>query len=382
MSANQEKCDERAGLPSASNWRRYELCAGSYQLAKEARRLEQEAHTENEAAARGTRIHAFLTGVPDEDGHEITLSPSEAQSADFLQDRATGEVQRIFGTEPVKQLQEQRLWMILKGQRILSGQFDRVIYTEEVALCQDFKTGFSEPDPAEQNAQLKVLAVLVALHLPETIREVIVQIISGPYGVTEARYSLEALGIAYGEIRATLAKINAADAPLVPGPDQCRYCPAINICQAARDLVRPMTELRISALPDGTRAAQLLDEITVLRNLFDSIEEFYREKLLNDPTYDLPNYAMVPGSIRREVTSWDEAHARLSEYLEGAELWGAANYRLGDIERSLAKKLKLKGPALKQKLAEILHGLIEEKQNASSLKRVKGEPKLVSLELP
>jgi hypothetical protein len=263
----------------------------------------------------------------------------------------------------------------------LSGQVDRLYYNETTALVIDIKTGWSEPDPAQQNAQLKVLAVLVALALPKTIREVIVQIISGPYGITEARYGLEELAQAYDDIRTTLSQINAPDAPLVPGPDQCRYCPAINICQAARDLVEPMTKLRISALPDGTRAAQLLDKITVLRNLFDSVEEFYAEKLSEDPTYDLPNYAMIPGSIRREVTNWEAAHARLGEYLEGAQLWGAANYRLGDIERALAKKLKLKGPALKAKLAEILHGLIEEKQNAASLKRVKGEPKLVSLEL-
>src|SRR6516164_6388759 len=128
----------------------------------------------------------------------------------------------------------------------LSGQVDRLYYNETTALVIDLKTGWSEPDPAQQNAQLKVLAVLVALHLPKTIRTVIVQIVSGPYGITEARYGLAELAQAYDDIRTTLAKINAPDAPLIPGPDQCRYCPAINICQAARDLIKPLTRLRVS----------------------------------------------------------------------------------------------------------------------------------------
>jgi hypothetical protein len=55
---------------------------------------------------------------------------------------------------------------------------------------------------------------------------------------------------------------------------------------------------------------------------------------------------------------------------------------LGDLEKALGKKLKLKGAQLKEKLADILNGLIVEKQNAASLKRVRGEPKLVSLALP
>jgi hypothetical protein len=378
-----ETNDERMGLPSASNWRRYELCSGSYQLGLEAKKLGQEAFGSSEAAERGDRIHAYLAGIPDEDGNEIRLNASEAATADFLQERCQAEVIRIFGDSPVKQLTEKRLWLTVKGRRVASGQADRVVYNATTALVQDFKTGWSEPDPAEQNAQLKFLAVLVAMHLPDTIREVIVQIVSGPFGITEARYGLQELGLAYGDIHSTIEAINAPSAPLTPGPDQCRYCPAISICQACRNVAAPLTKCQVSELPDGgQRAAKLLDEVALVRRLCDGIEEFYANKLSADPSYDLPGYAMVPGNVRREVSSWEAAHVRLSEYLDGSDLWGAANYRLLDIEKALGKKLKLKGFKLKEKLAEILSGLIVEKQNAASLKRVKGERKLVSLEVP
>src|SRR4029077_20574201 len=95
-----ESQEERLGLPSASSWRRYELCAGSWQLEGEARQLGQSAHETSPAAERGALIHAWLAGVVDKDGTEIKLDDSERVTADFLQERATEQVHRIFGDEP------------------------------------------------------------------------------------------------------------------------------------------------------------------------------------------------------------------------------------------------------------------------------------------
>jgi hypothetical protein len=364
-----EKPDEREGKPSASPWHRYELCPGSWQLEQEARKLGQLAHERSVDAARGVRIHAFLAGIPDEDGNEIKLTESEQTTADFLQERAQGEVQRLFGDEPTHSISEKRLWLEYQGKKVVSGRFDRVVYTPTKALVHDFKSGWSEPDPAEINAQLKVLAVLVGLHLP-AVEEVIVQIISGAYGVTEARYDVAALGKAYHEIIVTLRAIQDPLAMLAPQPAACRYCPAVNICPAVKNLVPRMIE--VEALPDGERGAKLLDEVAVLQNRLDAIREYYSVRLTDDPSYALPGYAMVPGNTRREVTDWEAARQRLAEWLDLPEIEGAANYRLGELEKALGKKLKLKGKELKERTGEILAGLIEEKQNAASLKRVSG----------
>jgi hypothetical protein len=373
--------DERLGLPSASSWRRYELCAGSWQLEAEARRLNQLAHETSPAAERGTLIHAYLAGEPDEDGKEIVLTDTERTTADFLQERAQEQVARIFGDEPTQQLNEKRLWLEVGEKKAASGRFDRVVYTNTVALVQDFKTGWREPDPAEQNAQMKVLAVLVALHLP-TVNEVIVQIISGPYGVSEARYDRPMLARAWDAIVGTLKAIQAPNAALSPSPEACQFCLAINICQAVKDLIVPIARTQVSTLPDGARGAKLLDEVELLQEHLDSIREYYAARLTADPAFDLPGYAMVPGVVRREVRDWDAARQRLGEWLELDEINGAANYRLGDLEKALGRKLSLKGKPLKERMNEILRGLIEEKANAASLKRVSGKPKLVTLELP
>jgi RecB family exonuclease len=380
--SQDERLDEREGLPSASAWHRYELCAGSWQLEAEAKQLGQSAHETSPAAERGALIHAWLAGAVDENGTEIKLDDSEQQTADFLQERATEQVHRIFGEAPTQELAEKRLWLTLNGRKAASGRFDRVVYTPTVALVQDFKTGWREPDPAEQNSQMKVLAVLVALHMPSMLREVVVQIISGPFGVTEARYDLAALAKAYSEILATLRTIQDPMAPLNPSPESCRWCPAAAICQPCRDLLSPPTKFQVATLPeDPDRAAELLDEIAILEGAFEQIKKHYYQRLENDPAYQITNYALVPGVVRREVTDWTAARQRLAEWLDLSEIEDASNYRLGDLEKALGKKLKIRGKELKERMGEILRGLIEEKPNAASLKRTKGKA-LVTLELP
>jgi Protein of unknown function (DUF2800) len=358
--------EERENLPSASPWRRFELCQGSWQLEQKARELGQLAHKESIAAASGERIHAFLAGALPPD-----ITATEAQTAQFLDERSKGEAERIFAEQSYEILTEGRLWLFPNNHQ-LSGRFDRLYIAGKRALLQDFKSGFSEPDPAEQNAQLKVLAVLAGINYPQ-LEEIIVQIISGPYGVTEARYDLKALTRAYDDIRGTLAAIGAPGAPLSPSPEACRYCPAINICSAVRELAKPLTRLQIAKLPTGQQAAKLLDQISIVRNLFTEIEDYYFEQLSGDPDYDLPGYALAPGNTVRKVSDWATAHSRLSEFLETSEIWGCAAYRLTDLEKLLAKKLKLRASEAKSKINEILHGLIEERPNRPSLKRVRGE---------
>src|SRR5215471_12921754 len=166
--------DSRENLPSASSFRRYELCAGSFALEQEARRLGQEAHKRSPEADRGDRIHAWLAG------EKIELDEAEETTANFLRERALEQVERIFGRKDIPCATEGRLWLDYDGKKALSGRFDRVYFTEKLALVQDFKTGWREVDAAEQNAQLKVLAVLVGIALP-TVEKIVAMIVSGPY---------------------------------------------------------------------------------------------------------------------------------------------------------------------------------------------------------
>jgi Protein of unknown function (DUF2800) len=357
--------DEREHLPSASSWKRYELCAGSWQLEQKARELGQEAFRESVESLRGDRIHQWLAD------EKVKLSEAESETAAFLAERARGEVGRIFGEAKLEVFKECRLWFTISGHKLASGRIDRLSFTPQLALIQDFKTGWAEPDTAQLSSQLKALTVISALHLPATLEKVIVQIISGPFGVTESVYGMHELAGAYESVRKTLEAINAPDAPLSPSPEACRYCPAINICQAVRELSKPLTQLQVARLPDGEMAAKLLDQIAIMKELFEQVELHYYERLEKDPTYEIPHWALVPGHTVREVTDWKSAHLRLSEFLDENDVWGAAKYRLEDVEKAIGKKFKLRDKALREKTAEILSGLLSEKPTRASLKRTK-----------
>ena len=368
--------DERGNKPSASNWARYESCPGSFQLGLEARRLGQEAFKRTVEADSGERIHAVLAGDT-----TVKLSEAEEEKCGFLRERADGEIKRIFGDEPTKQLVEERFWFSIDGQAAASGRVDRVVYSETVALVQDYKSGFREPEPAETNAQLKFLAVVTAMHLRRHthVEEVVAQIISGPYGVTETRFTKPQLADAWDNIIATLKAINDPRAAFNPSPQACRYCPAMNICQAVKDLVLPVAKQQCSSLPSGDRAARLLDECELLERHITAIRAFYSEQMLALPSYQIPGWNMVPGPQRRAVEDWKRARARLEEFVDPVELEALQNFSIPAVEKCVAKSLKLKAKEAGAKLAEILGELLAVKPGNLVLKRVKGEARVAAL---
>ena len=361
--------DERKNLPSASQWGRLSLCAGSFQLEQEAERLGQVAHQDSADAASGTAIHAWLAG------EQAELSETESTTASLLKERSQEQLERIFQMREPKIKREQRFWMNPGGTPALSGQADLIaLYPEafpRIAVVQDYKCGFSDPDPAETNAQMKILALLVGLNFP-TVDEVVVQLISGPYGVTEGRYTVAQLGAVYDEVVAHLRVIASPDAPLNASPEACRYCPAKLICPEVRKIaVRAVKAAAIPLPKEPEKASRILDEAEILAGFVKETKTYYAGLLTEDPEYSIPGYQMVPGNTVREVTDWGQARERLSQYLPIEQLNAAADYRLGGLEKALGKKLGLKGAPLREKMNSILQGLYLENQNASSLKRVK-----------
>lgn len=255
-----------------------------------------------------------------------------------------------------------------------SGRIDRLYIHGDTALLIDWKSGFSEPDQAELNAQLKVLAVLVGINFPQ-IEKIYVQIISGPYGVSEAFYDLERLSQAFTDVIKTLRAISAEHATFSPGPEQCRFCSAINICQAVKDLVMPVAREYHDDLPDGEKAAKLLDEVEVLQNHLNEIRAFYHRKLQKGGK--IPGYELVPGAPRRSVADWQTAREKLEQFIAPAKLDQLALFSIPAVEKLLGEEQKLRGPKLKARLAEILGPLMELNFPEPSMKRIEGSKPLI-----
>jgi len=360
--------DERKGLPHGSNWRRYERCSGSYQLALEAERLGQEAHKGSADAQSGERCHAAMVPLV-----SVELKESEQTDVAFMKERSNDQVARIFGEEPIREIWEKRFWLTIGGKERASCRIDRLVVSKDTGLIQDFKFGFRESDPAESNAQLKFAVVLAALEYRH-INNWIVQIVSGPYGVSEAHYDIKAIAHAYDEVVETLARINDEHAAFTPGVEQCRYCPAAMICEASLPAAT-----KYSPLPDGKLATEVLEECEVLERRIEEIRAYYKERMENDSNYSVPGYGLAPGPQRRVVEDWKRARARLEEFVDPAELEALVNYSIPNVEKLVGKALKLRAKDTGVKLAEILGDLLTVKPGNLCLKRVKGEARVAAL---
>jgi hypothetical protein len=346
--------DERMGLPTASPWFRYQLCAASYQLGEEAKKLHQ-VPPPTEAAGSGQRIHGALEG-----------------QAKFLASKSANELERLFSDLPAPVIhREVRLWICAtkNKRRLVSGRADLIAISGKRAVIQDFKAGFMEPEAAETNPQLKVLAVALALENP-FLEEIICQIIPGGHAVTETRYDKAKLAIAWREVMATLKAILDERAAFNPGVEQCRFCPAILICKAVRQVAWKVARYQITTLPaDPERVGQILDECVLMKRLADSIHEHYYAKAVDNPEFKITGWALAPGSNVRELVNAHEARGKLEAFIDPAAFDALANYSVLELDRLVGRRFKLRGKAASAKLAEILGETLSFKQNKPTLKR-------------
>jgi hypothetical protein len=219
--------DERQGLPSASGIERLALCPGSF-------RLEQgQPDTASAESESGTRIHAWLAGE-----WNGTLSDDEMEIAVMCQSlsvRVTEQWEAMHGINgDAGFMVETRLWLLNRGNQVMSGQADRIALMPPHGLVLDFKTGRGEVQDPRENLQLRALAVLAAETCElETVTVAIIQ----PLATSEpalCRYDHAALEVARREILSILSIARNPDAPLIPGDRQCKYCRAALVCPARR----------------------------------------------------------------------------------------------------------------------------------------------------
>src|SRR6267378_197904 len=383
----EQPIDERRNMPSASAFPRYDLCKGSFQMEQEARRLGQVAHIGGKDADRGTKIHAWLAG------ESVELEPDTLADAEALKARADEQEDRIFGEGTARNvLVERRLWFNTKKSSLsVSCRFDRTVYNDNTALTINFKTGWREPDPVRLNSQSRVEAVLVAMALAEAgIRpqRFIVQLVTIPFGVFETEFSWGELRDIYNWIVDMLVQLERPNAALTPHPDACNYCPALLICQAAKDLLAPITKTRASAIShDPRRIAESLDSIDVIRDYLDEFKAYCEAGLLaNPPTLKITGYAMVPGAENRKFMDVAAAKSRMRELfiMDGSDRYSEVDklktHTPAAYQKIYAQNFNRDPKEVREAFDKLMDGLIETKQNKPSLKRVNGTATVKQLE--
>jgi hypothetical protein len=352
--------DERAGLPSASEYDRLLSCRASYLLSRKAHALGQVAHERSPAADAGTRKHLAST-----EGPEI-LSPQEREDWEKCQQKREAFIKGWLDNsqEPFSSIKEERLWLRRGIRPLLTGKPDEVLRHGNRAAVLDQKFGsYRVADPSD-NVQLSIYALLVSRE-DDAIEEVTVQILSPYFDFQPFTYSRAELDQLHHSV---LVVVNSLSDPGEPFPGaHCTFCPARLICPAARSEAETATLAKVIELPLGEGAAKLLAQIKGARSLFLEVEAFYKRLLEREPGA-VPGWLLEPGAVRRSIDDPVAAFERLIEMFSVSEFIACCSPSLPDLERAWGSKKGLPANQAKESLKRLLGPLLTEKRNAPSLK--------------
>ena len=377
--------DEREGLPSASAMWRIVNCPGSCALCSVCPKEKQEQVTQE-----GSDIHAAVE-TDAELGDE-----SLDNIADKLRDlRAKAiaeweEARSIRQGEKLTELREERVWV--RNPHTLvplgSAKVDEAVihHSSGSALVIDFKTGFKETTPAENNWQLKMQALGIK-------HEVGV--------ITHVR-----AGIAYGRFRPKLDLVDLTnddllniekellfnlwraaqpDAPRTPG-EWCRYCDAKPYCREAlawaslqvtvatgptNIILSRESALQAVAAMTPAALAKVQVNSTIIKAILESVND--RLKSLSEDQLREVGLCLKEGSTRRTITDHKKAYSILKDELGDDRILDTVKVDTTAAINALAAANKKTKSASREDLFRLLADVVETKQNSPSIAQIKPE---------
>lgn len=341
----------------ASSAHRWMACPGSVRLAALAPPQLTSVHAGEGTAAHALAERCLREGVPATRhlGEEISGFPVDEDMAAAVQvylDQI-GELEACLRmTHDLKGIAvEQRLdlgfvrpGLYGTADTILDARIYNGLAGELVVV--DYKHGRGVEVQADDNPQFKYYA-LGALGPPPAnaqdaakelvqIRTVVVQPRCGTEKVRQAKFDSVGLRRWGKEVLGPAADLaRSADAPLVPGEEQCRWCPAKATCPALREWAGKTAALDFTTAypvaiggapkatsPESIKAAAVSAETTALARVLDAKplieiwlaaaeEEAQRRALAGEA---IPGYKLVESMTKRRWKDEDQAAITLRKF--------------------------------------------------------------------
>lgn len=366
---------ERLGFPSASNMERYQKCPASFLRARGLPVIPPEDFTN--AGTIGHWLRAIE--APDEMIDEFAPDDATAWAVKEAKKREWEIIQ-----PPAHVERETRMWGILGGVPF-SGKADAIgIYAfgdSVIVNIVDNKLGRNEVAPSPTNLQLRSLAVLAWLRYDASA--VGVDIIH-PWSKQQPRclYQGSDLQQAKDEIERILLTITRWNTPVVPGEDQCRYCPARRQCpefmSAGLSVVAPMPkhidptkrawEAAAAAMP-GAKLAEYLTRLPMAKAAVKAIEAEAKARLKAGVVVD--GYELSKPKVLTPITKPETVWARTNALGVPVESFmGAVEVKKGKLEAVLKTATGQKGKALKATLETVLDGCTTPKECEPELRKI------------
>ena len=332
-------------------------------MSIQARRLGQVAHEDSEAARQGTRIHEAL--------HTENLDQLNSEERDLLRDLKQQEHDLVskWRTDvgSLEAWREVRLFLRREGHflPVFTGQPDLIFKQGFRALIVDRKLGRRQVADPSENWQLRAYAVLLSVTQPQ-LQEITVTIQSPYFRYEPFTYGREELDQLY---RSTLVVVASLDDPGDPVPgDHCHFCPARLICGAAKEAANQAMLTKLTQLPLGHQAAELLDQIKRAQALFKEIESYYK-RLLEETPGAIPGWMLQPGDVRRSIEDTIALYERMADSFSVEELLSCCSPSVPALERAWVEKNGIPANRAKEEFKKFLEPLLIEKRTASSLRK-------------
>jgi hypothetical protein len=353
--------DERGGVPSSSGVDALLLCPAKWRMEKNCG-----VQTADSAIAnRGTAIHLAI-----ESGDIANLNYEDGLEARKLATREQASVDQWLadiGESFIEETRrEERFWLASKdgNGRLFSGKPD-VVHRAGGNLCVvDYKTGFTEYDPAETNIQLACNAMLAAKHFGATnVRVVLLQ---ARFATSEADYDEDALSRMEHRVRGLIQRIAENDGEPIAGEKQCRYCKAFGVCPAVRDFtLDAMSSRTLAVVPSGTelRAFAVIEKLIAERRRL--------ARLALSQGVEIVGWTLGNGRRTVKVTDPSEAFARVSPVIQPETFATACDVSLPKVAELYAKATGLGKGKARENLERLWDGIISETVSEGSLKQVK-----------
>jgi hypothetical protein len=125
---------------------------------------------------------------------------------------------------------------------------------------------------------------------------------------------------------------------------------------------------KLTQLPLGHQAAELLDQIKRAQALFKEIESYYK-RLLEETPGAIPGWMLQPGDVRRSIEDTIALYERMADSFSVEELLSCCSPSVPALERMWAQKNGLPGSHAKEGFKKFLGPLLVEKRTAPSLRR-------------
>lgn len=379
--------DPRRGLPSASSLERLHNCPGSWLASKD---MPDES---NDVAESGTRIHRAL-----ETKSMAGLSADEEQTAQMCDDQAWNVIADWSPNMTGTPHNEIRLGLTqiggvvvvtddTKADLVFTGQADLIIIDGKRGLVLDYKTGRGEVASAEENLQLRGLAVMAAwVWRLDSVRVAIVQPWAGPASVAD--YDENALTASRLWLFDLVKNVTKEDQDTLSPGNWCKYCKAKAACPALRkavinalDVVHPETlpstpEVRSKAV--FARMMKMTPEqlihiekhVVGLMGLFvEAHKAVFRKRV---EAGEIPGYRMKPGQMREKINDVSKVWSKCEALGVKAHVFtGACSVTKDALKTLLRDATGAKGKALESTIKDVLHGATESKETAQTIEEVK-----------